>query len=216
MKTIKIVVSLAGLLVLLAGCHKEELEPQSPNLSQTSLTILEGETSSEIVISGGVAPYSLQSLGDNVKVNSVSNTKFTITGLSAGNTTVAIRGTDGGESQLKVSVSADPNKAFKANATIRVEVNGITYTEVDGIFVVDKGGKLLESSQVKIGFSTRDGSTFWYIGWDEDYQNPKLYTPNTPTKSIDLSSLQEVQAKDGKKWIIGRNNSWEFRICTRF
>jgi hypothetical protein len=214
MKTNKIFVSLVGLLVLLAGCHKEELEPQSPNLSQTSLVILEGETSSEILISDGVAPYSLQSLGENVQVNHVSDTKFTITGLSAGRATIIIRGKDGGEAQLKVSVSADSNKAFKANATVRVEVNGTTYTEVDGIFVVDKGGKLLESSQVKVGFSTRDGSVFWYIGWDEDYQNPKLYT--SPERVIDLSSLQEVQAKDGKKWIIGKNTSYKVEFCIRF
>jgi hypothetical protein len=112
-----------------------------------------------------------------------------------------------------VSVHADPNKAFKADATVRVEVNGTTYTEVDGIFAVDKGGKLLGSSQVKIGFSTRDGSAFWYIGWDGDYQNPKLYTPE---RVADLSSLQEVQAKDGEVWVTGKNSSMEIKICTRF
>jgi hypothetical protein len=215
MKRNRIVVNLVGLLVLLSGCHKNEIfEPQKPNLSQTSLVVIEGETSSEVIISGGVAPYSVQSLGDNAQVNVVSTTKFTITGLSAGNATVVVRGKDGGETSLPVVVSADPDKAFKENAIVRVEVNGTTYTEVDGIFVVDKGGKLLGSSQVKVGFSTRDGSIFWYLGWDGDYQNPKLYTPE---RVSDLSSLQKVKGEDGKVWVIGQDgSSSKIRFCVRF
>jgi hypothetical protein len=157
-------------------------------------------SSSEIAISGGVAPYVIQSANENVaKVDFVSNTRFTITGLSTGSTTVVVRGEDGGETSLSVAVSADPYRAFKADATTRFEIGGKVYTEFDRIFVVDKGGILLESSQQKVGFSTRDGSVYVYVGWDDDTRNPKLYTQEEVSP---LSSLQFVKESEGKTWII--------------
>jgi hypothetical protein len=204
------------ILFLLTGCTKDPIvsEPQPPTLSQTSLSITEWESSTEIAISGGVAPYIVQSSDESVaQVNLVSNTKFAIIDLSTGSTTVVVRGEDGGETSLSVSVSADPYRAFKADATTRFEIGGKVYTEFDRIFVVDKGGILLESSQQKVGFSARDGSVYVYVGWDDDTRNPKLYTEEGVSP---LSSLQFVKESEGKTWIIAENGSVEIRICSKF
>ncbi|MDR1526914.1 MAG: pilus assembly protein N-terminal domain-containing protein [Dysgonamonadaceae bacterium] len=219
----KVLVSLV-ILCLLAGCTKNPVtepenpiipEPETPTLSQTSLSLIEGESSTEITISGGVAPYVVQSSDESVaQVNLVSSTKFAVTGLSTGTATVIVRGKDGGETSLPVSVSADPYRTFKADATTRCEINGQVYTEFNRVFVVDKGGILLESSQKKIGFSARDGNSYLYVGWDNDYRNPKLYTENEGI--VPLSSLQVLQEKEGKGWIIAKNGTSEIRICSKF
>ena len=217
MKRVKFVLSLICILGLLTGCEKtektEENEPQNPQLSHNSLSVAEGETSPEIVISGGVAPYITNSLNEEiVRVNTVSAARFTVTGQSVGNATVLVRGQDEGEVQLAVSVSADPHKAVKADASVRFKVNGQVYTPVNRIFVVDKGGHLFGSSQVKAGCSTPDGNTFFYIGWDGEYRSPKCYTENGVSS---LSNLQCLQVKDGKIWLVGGANE-EIEICTQF
>jgi hypothetical protein len=148
-----------------------------------------------------------------LQVNFISDTKFTLTALSVGNETLTIKGSDRGETQLSVTISPDPDKAFKEDATVRIEVNGNVST-LDHTFVVDKGGSLLGSSQVKVG-STLDGNTYTLIGWDpgEGRRNPKLYTQEVV---IPLSNLQMLQEKDGKIWLIGTNPSLTIKVCTEF
>ncbi|MDR0650813.1 MAG: hypothetical protein LBG59_05435 [Candidatus Peribacteria bacterium] len=191
------------------------MQPQQPQLScGTSLTIVEGETSAEITISNGIAPYTTVQQSNRLQVTFISDTKFTLTALSVGNEILTIKGSDRGETQLSVVISPDPDKAFKEDATVRVEKNGTVFTPLDHTFVVDKGGSLLGSSQVKVG-STLDGNTYTLIGWDpgEGHRNPKLYTQEGV---IPLSNLQMLQEKEGKIWLIGTSPSLTIKVCTEF
>ncbi|MDR0607855.1 MAG: hypothetical protein LBG52_06000 [Candidatus Peribacteria bacterium] len=204
-----------ALFLGLIGCNKNETEPepQQPQLScGTTLSLVEGETSAEITISGGVAPYTIQPANETVEVTFTSETKVRLRALLAGNVTLTIKGKDNGETQLVVSVSEDPNKAFKEDATVRVEKNGTVFTPLDHTFVVDKGGYLLGSSQIKVG-CTLDGNIFNLIGWDPGYQNPRLYTQEG---MVPLSNLQVLQERDGKIWLIGTTLSLTVKICVNY
>jgi hypothetical protein len=124
-------VIVVAVLSLLTGCKKpaeEIVQPPPPQLSQSSVSVAEGETSDEIRISGGMPPYAVSVAGTTAQIILIllSDTQFTVTGVSACNVTVMISGKDGGKTLLPVTVT----KAFKADATIRVESNGQTYTDL--------------------------------------------------------------------------------------
>ena len=206
---------------LLVGCSGKDPDPepaplpQNPVLNHTSLNLQEGGTSAEILISGGVPPYTITASGSAAQVNKLSNTTFTVTGVSAGSAVVTVRGSDSGESTLSVTISANPYKAFLADATIRLEAGGQVWTDFDHIFGIDRG-RLFGSTQTKVGYSLPNGNLFEYIGWDgANYANPRFYTA---AGTSPIATLQVLQVKDGKIWIAWKvaSDSPENRICTKF
>jgi hypothetical protein len=179
------------------GCKtEEETTLLTPKLSQTQVSIEEGSTSTEITISEGLPPYTITASIAMVQIDQTSASTFTLTGISAGNTTLKIQGKDGGETRLSVVVTADVYKAFKADATTRIEKEGVVLT--DGVyFLVDQG--TLHSTQYKVGWGSSDGETFYYVGWDEGYLHPKVYTV---AGSSALYSLQCLQDKEHTLWLV--------------
>ncbi|MDR2415868.1 MAG: hypothetical protein LBD75_04640 [Candidatus Peribacteria bacterium] len=206
----KITLIIFSILLFTMGCEKKD-EITNPILSESSVTIQEGETK-EIKISGGQAPYMVQTIPEGVAITSISNSTLSITGTKTGNTIATIKGSDGGNAKLSITVTADPFSAFKADETPRWEFpDGKVVIRSDKnkhVFITDKG-KLFGSGQQKWGYASLDGTKFCLIEWGTA---PIM---RTETGTVAVADFKTVYTKAEKVWLIFKVNNSEHRVVAQ-
>ena len=100
----------------------------------------------------------------------------------------------------------DPYQAFKANNTLRFEGAGmatVKNTDAQHLFYSDKGG-LFSSTKNKVGYTSRNGSQYYFVEWNGDATLGTKSNPTLRTQSgvVNLQSLQIIQSKGGVLWIV--------------
>jgi hypothetical protein len=210
------VIILVVVSIFSAGCDKkDETEaPQTPTLSETSLTLEEGE-SKEVTVSNGVSPYSASISPLGIAGTAINGSRLIITGVKPGNAIATVHGSDGGKASVFITVvekTVDVYSEFKADATLRIKLtNGTTVYNLPlagesspYIFYRDKGNELFSSAKTKIGYARRDASTFFFLEWDGDISLGTKSAPTirTETGLESLNSIEIVQVKDMMIWIV--------------
>ena len=217
---IKTLIATLIVCVLITGCPPGPDGPITPGLSQSSVTIEEGKTA-EVTITKGIPPYNV-TVSSSIATATVSDHKITIKAISAGSAKITVQGADLGSSTINLTITADPYKAFKADATLRFEGAGITTVKnIDAkqLFYSDKGG-LYASTKNKLGYASVDGSSYYFVEWSGDAgvgnkTNPSLRTQNG---EVALQSLQIVKSEGGALWVVYKQNasSAEGRIVQKW
>lgn len=192
------------------GADEPEILPVTPQFSQSSVTVEEGETV-EVTVTKGVPAYTAASSSTSVATVTVSGSRITVTGVSAGTAAIQVKGSDNGSASFTVTVNADPYKAFKADATLRFEGAGqatVKNTEGKHVFYADKG-VILSSAKNKLGYASRDGKTFYFIEWEGDGSAGAKTNASLRTLSgvIALQSLQVIKSEGGILWITYKEKS---------
>lgn len=207
--------------LLVTACNGDDPDPIQPiaiSFSQASITIEEGKTG-EVTITSGVAPYAVSPANATVATARVNGNTITITAIAAGSTQIRVVGKDGGSGTVSLTVSADPLKAFKADATLRWELSTQTIKNTDSKHLFYKDlGKLLSSSKSKLGYGDRNGSVFVFVEWEGAVSLGAKQNATLRTESgvVPLSTLDIVQLKDGLIWLIAKEGSKEIRIVQKW
>jgi len=100
---------------------------------------------------------------------------------------------------------------FLLNPIPRFEGAGkttIINTDASYIFYSDKGG-LFSSSKNKVGYSSRDGSSFCFVEWSGDYYVGSKSSPTLRTQNgeVSLQYLEVVQYQGGTIWIVYKQSA---------
>ena len=198
-------------VLLIAGCKKkeEEILPQNPVLSPSSVTVEETQTT-EVLISGGKSPYTV-SIAPTGIATVVVNDRLVVTGIKTGAATATVKGSDGGAATLAITVTAkpDPLAAFKADATLRWEFPNGEVVKSDStafVYITDSGGYLFSSEQNKWGYASLDGWTFHLIEWG----NSPLVRTERGTTSV--TDFQLVKEEEHRVWITFKLNGAAHRV----
>jgi len=71
------------------------------------------------------------------------------------------------------------------------------------MFISDKGG-LFSSAKNRVGYSSYDGATYYYVEWTGDAAVGTKSAPTlrTQTGTVNLQSLQVIKAEAGVIWIM--------------
>jgi hypothetical protein len=238
MKNMKKGLVIGIVFLLLAGCSEDDNNgdnngeqaktPVSPTLSLASVTVEEGE-SREVNISGGVSPYSVSISPLGIAGTALNGSKLIITGIVVGDAIATVHGSDGGKTSVSITVVKKPvdvHSAFKADATLRVELSAgnVIYNMPAGnepspyIFYRDKGNELFSSPKIKIGYAARDASSYFFVEWDGDISLGIKSNPALRTESgvVSINSMEIVQVKDRTIWIAWISNASSGRLVQRW
>ena len=101
---------------------------------------------------------------------------------------------------------ADLLKAFKASTTLRFEGAGnatVKNTDAKYLFYADRGG-LFSSTKNKVGYASRDGSSYYFVEWSGDANVGTKSSPSLRTQSgtVNLHALEVVKSEGGLIWIL--------------
>jgi hypothetical protein len=116
-------------------------------------------------VSGGKSPYSATVFPKGIAIAVFNGSTLTVMGIKAGSATATVKGSDGGNVWLPITVTVPD--AFKAAATSRWETDGEETIRGDNAsytFIAD-GGTLFSSMHNKWGHASLDGSRFRLIEW---------------------------------------------------
>ena len=207
----KILVLSIAVACLVGSCAKDDGKPAPappvvPQFSSSSLSVEEGKTA-EVLITAGKPPFNVSSSQPSIaEAALIDGNKFTVAGISAGTAAITVKGDDGGTATLAVSVSADPYKAFKADASPRFEGAGqpaVKLTDAVHLFYSDRG-ELFSSAKSKAGYSTRDGAAYYFVEWEGDDAVGEKTGASLRTQSgtTALQSLRIIKSEEGAIWIV--------------
>ena len=99
----------------------------------------------------------------------------------------------------------DAIELWLIDSTLRSEGAGnatIKLTDGTHLFYVDKG-ELFSSTKNKMGYSSRDGVTYYFVEWNGDFSvgSKSGATLRTQSGTVTLQSLQVVQSEGGIVWV---------------
>jgi len=195
------------IMVLCTHCSKKEDPPQEPEAIEVSTEsiALEKGTQVDLTISKGKSPFSVSSANQSIATVSISGNIVTISGVAEGETNVNITSADNAKKQITVTVASDPFETFKADATLRFEMNEeiIKNRESNLLFITD-AGLLFSSTKSKVGFGTKDGLTLTLIEWDGDISVGAKNNASIRTLSgvTPIPYFEILKSQDGVIWAV--------------
>lgn len=133
-----------------ACVDSDDEEPKTPvSLNPATVSLLT-DAQSEITISGGETPYTVNNPNQAVATSVISGTKLTVTGVAEGTATITISGADGSSARLSVTVAKEPavliNIAdLKAKLTSGESVTLPKAIKVKGAVISDADSKNVDS-----------------------------------------------------------------------
>ncbi|MDR2496845.1 MAG: hypothetical protein LBD21_06930 [Tannerellaceae bacterium] len=119
-------------VIIFTACEKKENDPLIPSLSPASVTV-EAGSSAAVSVSGGLEPFTATSSDQSKASAKVDGRTLTVTGVAEGQASITLRGSDGGSTQLPVSINPKPASAPTLSAsTVELEAGSTQTVTISG------------------------------------------------------------------------------------
>ncbi len=184
------------LVLFLASC-KDKNDPVNPTLNPDIVSVKQGAAAT-VAISGGEAPYTVESSANDIATVTVNGSNLTVTGVALGTANVTVSAKDGGRSTLAVAVNAkDPSDPTLDPASAMAVVGGTMTVNISG----GTAPYAVTSSAGTIATATVDGTVITVTG-------VAIGTANITVKGSDNgSTILPVIVDDTEEIFFGPNKA---------